>query len=704
MALMSRLDLEALFKNGKRPSENDFAHLIESMLNKRDDQFLGRWKAGKTYRTGDVVISNHGLWEVAEGFEDGLCSKEPPSKPDWQELIILESDGDWKAYKDKGIMYAQVYDLIGIGKEYDPEKGESPEAKVDITDNDKSRFLIFPKDEDSPTLSLFQVEGGEDSPEREKTYFISGLNNEEVNFLSDTSAFVFRKGEYCEDGDEASLKSTDGVVLMTIRSGNSGLVQVGISTPNPAAMLDITDRHRGQFLFNPEDKTDPSFAIINLDPDTDKNYLTTGVGKENAVFISDAPRGFVFRHGSEYNEYSAQTNINQDGKALMIMLLDSLGRTRVGIGKENPKALIDATDDQLSTFELNPEHKEESSLNITNIEDENNKEYIIYGLGKENKSGDTPETNKMAVFTSNAPGGYRFNQGVAYADFINDPQIDQGITQVVILEDGKVGIGTKKPSTRLEITDHEATGKFSFNLNDKAPNPAMSIVNLRPDVGKVNYLTLGAGNKSSIFITNSEFGFSFRFGGDINDTNNDVEIEQKSEVMLSIKPEYIDSKKITRSREMRIFPENTSELPGDVRIYGMVGINKKPEEYELDVEGKTSALASYLVADRQKMTDIKNIENAVNRLNNANVKPVSFKWDPNYVNNAPAGIQFGFEGQSLIEQFPELVRQTTQEDKDTDSFAVAYQNMVPILVKAVQELSTEVKNLKAEIKALKKES
>jgi hypothetical protein len=701
MALMSRLDLEALFKNGKKPSEKDFAHLIESMLNKRDDQFMGRWKAGKTYRTGDVVIANHGLWEVAEGFGDGLCSKEPPSKPDWQELIILESDGDWKAYKDEGIMYAQVYNLIGIGKEYDPENGEIPEARVDITDEDKSRYLIFPTGADTPALSLFQLEGGEESPEQEKTYFISGLNNDEVNFLSDTSAFVFRKGEYCEDGDEPSLKPTDGVVLMTIRSGNSGLAQIGISTPDPSAMLDITDRHRGQFLFNPEDKTDPSFSIINLDPDTDKNYLTTGVGTENAVFISDAPRGFVFKHGAEYNEYSAQTDINQNGKALMIMLLDSLGRTRVGIGKSDPKALVDATDDQLSTFELNPEHKEEASLNITNIEDDNNKEYIIYGLGSENKSNEGADDKKMVVFTSNAPGGYRFNQGLSHDDFVKDKQIDQGIANVVILADGKVGIGTEKPAVRLEVTDHEETGKFLFNLNDKAPNPAMSIINLRPDIGKVNYLAMGAGNKSSIFITNSEFGYSFRFGNDINDTNNDVEIEQKSEVMLSLRPEYIDSKKVIRSREMRIFPENTSELPAEVLISGIVGINKKPEEYELDVEGKTSALASYLVADRQKMTDINQIENALDRLNSANVKPVSFEWDPNYVENAPVGPQFGFEGQSLIEQFPELVRQTTQEDKDTDSFAVAYQNMVPVLVKAVQELSAEVKKLKSEIEELK---
>ncbi len=701
MALMSRLDLEALFKNGKKPSEKDFAHLIESMLNKRDDQFMGRWKAGKTYRTGDVVISNHGLWEVAGGFDEGLCSKDPPSKPDWQELIILESDGDWKAYKDEGIMYAQVYNLIGIGKEYDPENGERPEARIDITDENKSRYLIFPTGTETPVLSLFQMEGGEEAPEMEKTYFISGLNNEGVNFLSDTSAFVFRKGEYCEDGDEASLKPTDGVVLMTIRSGNSGLAQIGISTPEPAAMLDITDRHRGQFLFNPEDKTDPSFSIINLDPDTDKNYLTTGVGKENAVFISDAPRGFIFQHGAEYNEYSSQTNINQDGKTLMIMLLDSLNRTRIGIGKTDPKALIDATDDQLSTFELNPEHKEESSLNITNIEDKNNRKYIIYGLGSENKSDEDADDKKMAVFTSNAPGGYRFNQGISHEDFINDKQIDQGIANVVILADGKVGIGTKKPAARLEVTDYEESGKFLFNINDKAPNPAMSIINLRPDLGKVNYLAMGAGNKSSIFITNSEFGFSFRYGNDIEETNNDVEIEQKSEVMLSLRPEFIDSKKIKRSREMRIFPENTSEVPAEVHISGLVGIEKKPEEYELDVSGKISTLGLYLVADRQKMTSIKDIKNAVELLNNTNVKPISFKWDHRQVYNAPEGVQFGFEGQSLIEQFPELVRQTNQENKDTDSFAVAYQNMVPVLVKAVQELSDEVKKLKSEIKALK---
>jgi hypothetical protein len=710
MALMSRLDLEALFKNGKRPSEKDFANLIESVLNKRDDQFMGRWKTGQTYRTGDVVIFSHELWEVAEGFEDGLCSTEPPSKPKWQELIILESDGDWKVFRDKdlktGIMWAQVYDLIGIGKEFDPEKNDLPNAKLDIINNNKSQYLIFPKSVESPTISLFQLEGGDESPERDKTYFITGLENDKVNFLSDTSAFVFRKGEYCEDGEEAALQAKDGVVLMTIRSGNSGLAQIGISTPDPSAMLDITDGHKGQFLFSPEDKKDPAFSIINLDPGNAKNYMTTGVGKTNSVFISDAPRGFIFKHGAEYNEYFAQADINQAGKGLMIVFLDDKKRTRLGIGTDNPKALIEATDDTLSQFELNPEHKEEPAINLTDIEKGKTRDYIAYGLGKEHQGKDPntrlPGNNeKTAIFVTNANGGYRFNQGPKQNKFVEDPQLDQGETNVVILANGKVGIGAKFPATRLEITDHEISGKFLFNLNDKAPNPAMAIINTRPNTGKTNYLTLGAGNRSSIFITNSEFGYSFRMGGDVDGNNNDVEIEQKSETLFSFRTEYVDGRKNARPREMRIFPENTGTSPAEVHISGIVGIEKAPVEYELDIEGKSCTLTAYQVADRQKMRYAKKLEGALEKLVNANVNPIVFEWDPKQVKNAPEGKQFGFEGQSLAEVFPEVVRQTRQEEKEMDTMAIAYQNLVPVLVKAIKELSEKVDSLKEEINALK---
>ena len=158
---------------------------------------------------------------------------------------------------------------------------------------------------------------------------------------------------------------------------------------------------------------------------------------------------------------------------------------------------------------------------------------------------------------------------------------------------------------------------------------------------------------------------------------------------------------------MRIFPENTEEIqredyiPGEVHISGMVGIDKKPEEYEFDVEGKTRALASYLVADIQKMKDVKSLDSVLEDLKK--VDPISFKWDNKHVKNAPSGPQFGFKGNELWDVFEEVVRITSQEDEEQKTYSVAYQNLVPVLVKAVQELSVEVETMKEEIKGLKED-
>jgi len=717
MALMSRLDLEALFKNGKVTSEQDFANLIESMLNKRDDQFMGRWKPGRSYRHGDVVIHNRGLWEVVDNEEtkNGICGAKEPAKPQWQELIILESDGDWKIFPDYNVMYAQVYERIGIGKEYDPKNGLQPEAQIDITNKNNARYLIFPDNSTTPILGLFGLEG--ENLDREKNYFITSLDENEVNFKSDTGTFVLRQGEYCDSGNEHDMKGNTGRVLMIVRSGNSELPQVGIGTENPAAMLDVTDGHKGQFLFTPEDMADPSLTIVNLDPVTDKNYLASGIGVENAVFVSDAPKGFVLRKGNEYDVYCSQSNINQ-GKGLFIVYFDEDKGTRVGIGTETPKALIDATDENLTKLEVSPEHKHESSLGIVNIEGNKNNEYFSYGLGKDRKATDSEAksaslnpNNKMALWVTNAPGGYRFNQGPDFEGFSGENYLDQGVTNVVFLADGKVGIGTEEPETQLEVTDHRKSGRFLFNLDDKdAPNPSLAIINTRPEnsanppqTDKMNYLTIGAGSQQAIFVTNSVYGFSFRFGGNMNGNKNHVELEQHSKTLLSIRQGYTDSRNIVHSRLMKIFPEEyeKGETPGEVHIFGMVGIDKRPQEYELDIQGTTRSLVNYQVADIQKMTDVKELEDVLGKLRN--VRSVRFKWDPIKNENAPDGEQFGFEGYRLKELFKEVVKQTAQETGEASTFSVAYQNLVPVLVKGIQELDKEVTEMKSDIEMLKAE-
>lgn len=117
MILRNRNELKSLFKNNSKLSQDHFAALIESLLNKREDKFYGVWKAGQSYRKGDVVIYQGALWEMTSDSE--ICGKpsEPPSKDNhnWKSLIIPVDDDDWEVIATEGVMWAKVFDKIGIG-------------------------------------------------------------------------------------------------------------------------------------------------------------------------------------------------------------------------------------------------------------------------------------------------------------------------------------------------------------------------------------------------------------------------------------------------------------------------------------------------------------------------------------------------------------------------------------------------------------
>lgn len=92
MILRNRNELKSLFKNKSHLSETHFAVLIESMLNKSDDQFHGRWKAGRLYRQGDVVIHAGALWEMTTSTE--ICSHDAPETDplNWASLMQAVQD------------------------------------------------------------------------------------------------------------------------------------------------------------------------------------------------------------------------------------------------------------------------------------------------------------------------------------------------------------------------------------------------------------------------------------------------------------------------------------------------------------------------------------------------------------------------------------------------------------------------------------
>ena len=79
MYSINRESLKGLFKNRSHLSEQDFAALIDSILNHKDDKFYGIWRPGRSYNYGDIVIYDHELWQVIT--QEGVCSDQPPHTP-----------------------------------------------------------------------------------------------------------------------------------------------------------------------------------------------------------------------------------------------------------------------------------------------------------------------------------------------------------------------------------------------------------------------------------------------------------------------------------------------------------------------------------------------------------------------------------------------------------------------------------------------
>lgn len=701
MVLKSRMDLKSQFKNGLRPSEKDFCNLIDSMLNKRDDSFMGLWKAGMAYKTGDVVIYNQALWTVPfdkDGNPQEICSNTPPAPGDeWESLIVPISDNDWEVDEEAGIMYANIFGCVGIGGRF-LNTANVPEAKLDIDEENKGRFLILPKLLTVPSLSLFRY--GEDA---EKGYFLNGLADDHVGFTTDAPAgFYFRRGLYCEPGEEAFADFRSGQILMVVQPDTDGLPRVGIGTPIPKAMLDITDHQKGQFLFNPEDKTDPAFTIVNLDPITDKNYLASGVGVKNAVFVTDAPMGFLFKMGGDYDTYCAESDINQ-GNSLMIVTQNDNLEPRVGIGTEEPSAMLDITDGTRGQFLVNPEDKDNPAITIVNLDSSPTKDYLALGVGDE-----------RSVLITDSPKGFVFKRGEEYGQFCNESNIDQGEKLVVILAEGNVGIGTQTndPEVRLEVTDDRQTGQFLFNLDDQAVNPALAICNLRPT--EDSFLTIGIGNQTSTLFTNSENGLSIRSVYDTSQNTNKFDPELNNKTMMHLRPERMVGGTITQKNKLRIFPEaeNESEVnlfplnaaavnynlnQNILRVFGKIGVLRNPKNYELDLNGTARSFGYYINTDSQKMNQVNNLEDVLDKV--LQLKPVSFYWSA-ATGHQGEGEQLGFFAHEVEEHFPQVVKNTPDDEPEDQTRSVAYQNLVPVLVQAIKEQQDMIADLVQRVEQL----
>ena len=163
--------------------------------------------------------------------------------------------------------------------------------------------------------------------------------------------------------------------------------------------------------------------------------------------------------------------------------------------------------------------------------------------------------------------------------------------------------------------------------------------------------------------------------------------------------------------------------------YGIYGYTSNPTSYAAYFEGAVYTSGTYQGSDSKLKQNVKEIESAINIINQLQPKTYEYRQDGNFKQmNLPSGRHYGLIAQDVEQVLPHLVKATTFNTarvkagvppaiitRQTDSAqaikallpvtkpdkgealhfkAVNYTELIPLMVKAVQELSKENEELK----------
>ena len=154
---------------------------------------------------------------------------------------------------------------------------------------------------------------------------------------------------------------------------------------------------------------------------------------------------------------------------------------------------------------------------------------------------------------------------------------------------------------------------------------------------------------------------------------------------------------VSNSDDFFIVQASTGQYAVTIDVSRNVGINTTAPSFKLDVVGTANCSSNTWTSDRRKKQNIQPLIltglDVINKL-----KPVTFEWIK-VEDDGMKGTQMGFIAQELEEVLPSMV---VTANNDEQSKAVKYNELLPVLVKAIQELSTQNKELLKRIEVLEK--
>ena len=416
----------------------------------------------------------------------------------------------------------------------------------------------------------------------------------------------------------------------------NALVQyVGIGTQTPQSMLDVKSEQKGQIKLQPN-LSDPRLQIVNLDPDCKQDMLDLRVTSKNADLTTDAPQGFRLIK----NNPTALEKV----KTVAVLNIDAtkMGAPRVGIGTETPTAHFEVCEPNVGNVRID-------GGETVKVEGVDQKGDPSVKITKPNKSHLRLMVNDTeAIIQTKAENGLHIKKTLKNGS---------SATLAVVSNNGNVGIGTRHPKARLHIQTPD-TRDGIVKLGFCNTYPVLQLINDVVPFGGGNYrnsFSIGTTMDAAVLKTDSEGGFEFK---------KTVKLPTDADVIADL---------------------NEGETLVRILSKGAltVGSGLTDSPYQLEVDGATNATSSYLRADRNAVNShhCKPLESVLAKV--CDLKPVRFQWKNPPLTAKTQKWELGFLSDDMKTQFDEVVFEKS----------IAYQNLVPVLVKAIQEQQAHIHRL-----------